>query len=118
MRGKKNILVDRKDEEPLRQAMGMALDEEEFLRQARIFKEKGTKHFKDEKYEVASSWYQKVIDILENKISLKEDERKRLLQAGRLNTAMCHLKMSQWIEARGVCDKVKIDGSLVMFCLC
>ena len=28
------------------------------------------------------------------------------IQAGRLNLAMCHLKMSQWIEARGVCDKV------------
>ena len=62
-----------------------------------------------------------VIDFLEHEISLKgdaEDERKSLLQAGRLNLAMCHLKMSQWIEARGVCDKVKIDGSLVMFCLC
>ena len=51
-----------------------------------------------------------VIDFLEHEISLKgeaEDERKALLQAGRLNLAMCHLKMSQWIEARGVCDKVE-----------
>merc|ERR1712203_389393 len=77
------------------------LDAEQKLEQARIFKEKGTKHFKDQKYEIASSRYQKVIDFLEHEISLKgeaEDERKALLQAGRLNLAMCHLKMSQWIE--------------------
>ena len=55
-----------------------------------------------------------MIDFLEHEISLKgeaEDERKSLLQAGRLNLAMCHLKMSQWIEARGVCDKVIISDT-------
>jgi len=84
------------------------LDADQKLEQARIFKEKGTKHFKDGKYEIAASRYQKVIDFLEHEISLKgesEDERKSLLQAGRLNLAMCHLKMLQWIEARNVCDK-------------
>ena len=39
--------------------------------QAKIFKEKGTKHFKHEKYEIASTRYQKVIDFLEHEISLK-----------------------------------------------
>jgi len=84
------------------------LDADQKLEQARIFKDKGTKHFKDGKYEIAASRYQKVIDFLEHEISLKgesEDERKSLLQAGRLNLAMCHLKMLQWIEARNVCDK-------------
>ena len=58
----------------------------------------------------ATKFLAQVIDFLEHEISLKgeaEDERKALLQAGRLNLAMCHLKMSQWIEARGVCDKVE-----------
>lgn len=84
------------------------LDADQKLEQAAIFKEKGTKHFKDGKFEIASSRYQKVIDFLEHEISLKgesEDKRKSLLQAGRLNLAMCYLKMSKWIEARGVCDK-------------
>lgn len=84
------------------------LDADQKLEQARIFKDKGTKHFKDEKYEIASTRYQKVVDFLEHEISLKgeaEEERKALLQAGRLNLAMCFLKMSKWIEARGVCDK-------------
>jgi len=84
------------------------LDADQKLEQARIFKDKGTKHFKDGKYEIASTRYQKVIDFLEHEISLKgasEEDRKTLLQAGRLNLAMCYLKMSKWIDARNVCDK-------------
>merc|ERR1712179_223008 len=91
------------------------LDADQKLEQARMFKDKGTKHFKDGKYEIASTRYQKVVDFLEHEISLKgtsEDERKSLLQAGRLNLAMCYLKMSKWMEARGVCDKAieEYDG--------
>lgn len=84
------------------------LDADQKLEQAKLFKEKGTKHFKNDNYEIASTRYQKVVDFLEHEISLKgeaEEERKALLQAGRLNLAMCCLKMSKWIDARGVCDK-------------
>lgn len=85
------------------------LDPSQKLEQARIFKDKGTRHFKDGKLEIASTRYQKVIEFLEHEISLKgaeEDERKSLVQAGRLNLAICHLKLANWIEARNVCDKV------------
>lgn len=84
------------------------LDADAKLEQAKIFKEKGTKHFKESKFEIASTRYQKVIDFLEHEISLKGDseaERKSILQAGRLNLALCYLKMDKWIEARAVCDK-------------
>jgi len=84
------------------------LDADAKLEQAKIFKNKGTKHFKDAKFEIAATRYQKVIDFLEHEISLKGDsetERKELLQAGRLNLALCHLKLGKWIEARAVCDK-------------
>ena len=84
------------------------LDADAKLEQAKIFKEKGTKHFKHEKYEIASTRYQKVIDFLEHEISLKgeaEVERKSLLQAGRLNLALCYLKLQKWMDARTVCDK-------------
>lgn len=84
------------------------LDADAKLEQAKIFKDKGTKHFKDSKFEIASTRYQKVIDFLEHEISLKGDseaERKSILQAGRLNLALCYLKMDKWIEARAVCDK-------------
>jgi len=92
------------------------LDADQKLEQARMFKDKGTKHFKDGKFEIASTRYQKVIDFLEHEISLKgtaEDERKSLLQAGRLNLAMCYLKMSKWIEARGICDKAIEENDTV-----
>jgi len=92
------------------------LDADQKLEQAKIFKEKGTKHFKDGKYEIAGTRYQKVVDFLEHEISLKgeaEQERKNLLQAGRLNLAMCYLKLSKWIEARGVCDKAIEENDTV-----
>merc|ERR1712050_808456 len=34
-----------------------------------------------------------------------EAERRSLLQAGRLNLALCYLKLGKWIEARVACDK-------------
>jgi len=90
------------------------LDADAKLEQAKIFKDKGTKHFKNGKYEMAASRYQKIIDFLEHEISLKDEaevERKTLLQAGRLNVAQCHLKSSKWIEARAVCDKAIEEDS-------
>ena len=47
------------------------LDADAKLEQAKIFKNKGTKHFKDAKFEIAATRYQKVIDFLEHEISLK-----------------------------------------------
>ena len=61
---------------------------------------------------MASKNYRKIVDFLEHEISLRgeqEDERKSLLQAGRLNLVMCHLKREEWIEARNICDKVSND---------
>jgi len=85
------------------------LDADQKVEQAKMFKEKGTKYFKDEKYEMAASRYNKVIDFLEHEISLKDEaevERKSLLQAGRMNLALCKMKLQDWIEARNLCSKV------------
>ncbi len=85
------------------------LDGEQKLEQAKLFKEKGTEFFKAGKFELAAKKYKKIVDFLEHEISLKgeqEEERKTLLQAGRLNLAACHLKTGEWIEARNICDKV------------
>lgn len=85
------------------------LDGEQKVEQARILKDKGTIFFKDGKFDMASNKYNKIIELLEHEISLKdekENERKSLLQAGRLNLAMCYLKQSKWIETRNLCDKV------------
>lgn len=85
------------------------MDGDQKLEQSRLFKEKGTAYFSDGNYEQALKKYAKIVEYLEHEISLKdekEEERKSLLQAGRLNLAMCHLKQEEWIEARNVCDKV------------
>merc|ERR1712117_1008101 len=82
---------------------GWQLDGEQKLEQSRLFKEKGTSFFKLGKYEMARKKYDKIVEYLEHEISLKdekEEERKELLQAGRLNLAMCHLKREEWIAAR------------------
>ena len=51
------------------------LDADAKLEQARIFKDKGTKHFKNSKYEIAASRYQKIVDFLEHEISLKGNHK-------------------------------------------
>jgi len=85
------------------------MDGEQKLEQSVIFKDKGTDFFKQKKYELAANKYNKVIEFLEHEISLKdqkEEERVLILQAGRLNLAMCMIKMNNWIDARNLCDKV------------
>lgn len=85
------------------------LDGTQKLEQARLFKERGTVFFKSGKYELARSKYDKIIEFLEHEISLKgaeEEERRALLQAGRLNLAASFIKLENWIEARDICDKV------------
>ena len=71
------------------------MDAEMKVEQAKIFKDKGTQFFKENKFELAANKYRKIVDFLEHELSLKgeiEEERKGLLLAGRLNLAMCLLK--------------------------
>ena len=85
------------------------MDGEEKLEQSLLFKEKGTEFFKQAKFDMASKKYNKMIEFLEHEISLKDEkeaERASLLQAGRLNLAMCKIKVNDWMEVRNLCDKV------------
>merc|ERR1712150_347994 len=79
------------------------LDGEQKVEQARVLKDKGTIFFKDGKFDIALNKYNKIVELLKDE---KENERKSLLQAGRLNLAMCSIKQNKWIEARNLCDKV------------
>ncbi len=47
------------------------LDGDQKLEQAKLFKEKGTNFFKQEKYTLAAKKYKKIIEFLEHEISLK-----------------------------------------------
>lgn len=85
------------------------MDGEQKLEQAKLLKERGTQFFHGSKYDLAAKKYNKIVEFLEHEISLNgdsEEARRSLLQAARLNLAMCHLKKANWIEARNICDKV------------
>jgi len=89
------------------------MDADQKLVQAELFKEKGTKFFKLGKFEIADLRYSKAIEFLEHEISLKgeeEEKRKSILQACRLNVALCKMKQLDWLAARNLCTKVVDDN--------
>jgi len=60
------------------------------------------------KYKIAVRYYQRIVDYLKNEESLKDEEadkRKALLLAAHLNLAMCHLKLSEDLDACQSCDE-------------
>ena len=78
------------------------------LEKAKDFKAKGTKFFSDGKYVQAIHNYRKIFDNLEGEemVGANETERKNLVQAGRLNIALCWMKLKEWKEAKDFCTKV------------
>jgi len=92
------------------------LDAKEKVEHAKIFKEKGTVFFKNSKFQQAAAKYQKIVDFLSldeedqvNPFGENEEQRNELLRAGRLNLAMCYIKLGRWMEARDTCTKVIED---------
>lgn len=84
------------------------LDNEQKIEQGKIFKEKGTKYFKSEKYSLALKMYKKMIDYLEfddGSTEGKEGERGNLVLIAHLNAAACYLKLQEHLKARDQCDK-------------
>jgi len=60
------------------------------------------------KYKIAVRYYKRIVDYLKNEGSLKDEEgekRKTLVLAAHLNLAMCHLKLSEDLEACQSCDE-------------
>ena len=68
------------------------------LKEAKDLKLKGTKFFKDGDYIKAIEYYQKILDTFEDGdiIGHNETECKDLVQAGRLNIALCWMKLEVW----------------------
>lgn len=84
------------------------MDPPEKLEQSEISKNKGTDYFKAGKYKIAVRYYQRIVDYLKSEESLKDEEadkRKALLLAAHLNLAMCHLKLSEDLDACQSCDE-------------
>lgn len=83
------------------------MDSDEKIEQSQIKKEKGTKFFKEGKYDKAVKQYKKIIDYLESENAEGEtaEKVKSLILAAHLNTSMCNLKLQKYAEAQKNCDK-------------
>lgn len=73
------------------------LNEEESIEQAKIYKEKGTKFLKDEKFALAIKMYEKSNSFLSN---CSNDESKTLKAAVFLNIALCYSKLEDHFEVK------------------
>ncbi|XP_073977060.1 peptidyl-prolyl cis-trans isomerase FKBP4-like isoform X2 [Rhodnius prolixus] len=79
----------------------------EKLDEAKNLKEKGTKYFKAEKFDLALKMYKKVLEFIESDAGFEEEllaDRSTVLLATNLNIAMCHLKLKHFTEAKKSCD--------------
>ena len=78
------------------------------LLKAKDFKAQGTKFLNEGKFKAANDMYQKILDTLGGKEMghHHETERKDLIQAGRLDIALCQMKMKEWKRAKSTCSKI------------
>ncbi|KAL3265474.1 hypothetical protein HHI36_009678 [Cryptolaemus montrouzieri] len=90
-----------------------ALNDEEKVQQAKLFKEKGTHYFKEQKYQLAIKMYKKIVDYLKEdgeNIKKAGDESRSLLLSAHLNMSLCYLKIEEFFEARNeAANSLKID---------
>ncbi|EEB18988.1 FK506-binding protein, putative [Pediculus humanus corporis] len=91
------------------------MDSSEKLSQAELYKEKGIKYFKEEKYLQAANFFKDSLNYISSDVGFSEDEetlRNRLLIAVRLNLAITYLKLNQNYEAIKECDEaLKLDSN-------
>lgn len=99
------------------------LDKEESLAQAKMFKDKGTKYFKEEKFKLALRFYEKSHSFLSNcgkffmivgltefisflfSDTSVEGEAKALSLSVYLNKSLCYQKLEDLDEVRHACDE-------------
>ncbi|CAH1395756.1 unnamed protein product [Nezara viridula] len=90
------------------------MSNEQKLEQSKVLKEKGTKYFKLEKYQLALKMYLRIVEILDYKNDFQgaeQAEAKSLLLAANLNISMCQLKLKNYLAVRKVCDKILEEDS-------
>lgn len=79
-----------------------SLDEEAKVKQAQLYKEKGTKYFKVGNVKLAMKMYAKILDYLDDN---GDTESSNLKLAAHLNAALCLLKLNENKDAVEHCDK-------------
>jgi len=89
-----------------------SMSEEEKVEFGLARKDVGSQLFKAARIEMALERYKKVIDLFSYTDNFKEENKtkaKDLKKVCELNKAACHLKMSQFQDARRACDSVLKD---------
>ena len=85
-----------------------SLDAQQKIDQAKIFKEKGTNYFKQNKFNLAIEMYKKVDSYISYDYEFKDElktERNTILLATYLNLALCYLKTDENGKAKEFCNK-------------
>ncbi|EAT37524.1 AAEL010491-PB [Aedes aegypti] len=87
------------------------LDDVERMEQAKLFKEKGTGYFKENKFKLALKMYEKSLSFLSSSDS---QESKQSQLAVYLNKALCYQKLNDHDEAKDACNEaLNIDKKSV-----
>lgn len=90
------------------------MDYSEKLEQGDILKQKGTKYFKEQQWQLAKKSYQKIVDNLDVETNLEEERQKKkdaLLLAAHLNLAMVYLKLADHNRTVDSCNSaLEIDA--------
>lgn len=76
-----------------------SLDDDEKVDFSKNFKEKGTKYYKEEKFNLAIKMFKKLIDCLGQYDEKKDkDDKKSLLLSAHLNLSLCYMKLKDYFE--------------------
>ncbi|KAG5675441.1 hypothetical protein PVAND_005345 [Polypedilum vanderplanki] len=88
-----------------REVEAWKLDAEESLKQAKIFKEKGTNYYKSDRFQQALKFYKKGLSFLSNCDTSVEGEARTVSVSIYLNKALCYQKLNDYDEMRRVCNE-------------
>ncbi|XP_052800904.1 peptidyl-prolyl cis-trans isomerase FKBP5-like [Mya arenaria] len=83
------------------------LDYKQKMDRSDEYKIKGNKYFKNGEYDLASKFYEEMIDFVQHDLCMEGAEEKRrrnLLLVGNLNLAQAYLKVDKNTKARDCCD--------------
>lgn len=90
------------------------LDADESVKQAKVFKDKATGYFKQDKYRMALKFYEKSASFLSNCDTSVDGESKTISISLYLNKALCYQKLNDQDEVRHACNEaLTMDGNNV-----
>ncbi|RZF38651.1 hypothetical protein LSTR_LSTR003457 [Laodelphax striatellus] len=93
------------------------MNKDQRIEYAETLKSKGTKYFKDGRYQIALKMFRKAVEYIDSPEEEEEvkdvdpstvsnaQKLKKLLEAIHLNSSLCYLKVGEHLKAKDECDK-------------